>query len=73
MKPPKTASRRLWRPSIWVDKGTEEGWIEELRKLIPEKCLEYGQYLGKRYKDFDNILWVMGGNRDPRAVQEKII
>ena len=53
-------------------KGTDEGWIEELGKLAPEKCLEYGQYLGKRYKDFDNILWVMGGDRDPRAVQEKI-
>ena len=53
-------------------KGTEEGWIEELKKLDPEKCLEYGQYLGKRYKDFDNIIWVMGGDRDPRDVGEKI-
>lgn len=53
-------------------KGTDEGWIEELKKLSPEKCLQYGQYLGKRYKDFDNILWVMGGDRDPSDVQEKI-
>ncbi|MGP8268476.1 MAG: glycoside hydrolase family 140 protein [Terracidiphilus sp.] len=53
-------------------KGTDEGWIEELMKLGPEKCLEYGQYLGKRYKEFDNIIWVMGGDRDPRPVQEKI-
>lgn len=53
-------------------KGTDEGWITELAKLPPEKCLEYGQYLGKRYKDFDNILWVMGGDRDPRDIQEKI-
>jgi hypothetical protein len=53
-------------------KGTDEGWIEELKKLPPERCLEYGKYLGKRYKDFDNIIWVMGGDRDPRDVQEKI-
>jgi hypothetical protein len=53
-------------------KGTDEGWIEELTKLPPEKCLTYGQYLGKRYKNFDNILWVMGGDRDPKAVQQKI-
>lgn len=53
-------------------KGTDEGWIEELKKLPPEKCLEYGRFLGRRYKDFDNILWVMGGDRDPRDVQEKI-
>jgi len=53
-------------------KGTDEGWIEELTKLSPEKCLEYGRFLGKRYRNFDNILWVLGGDRDPRAVQEKI-
>ncbi len=53
-------------------KGTDEGWIEELKKVSPEQCLEYGEYLGKRYKDFDNIIWVMGGDRDPRDVQEKI-
>jgi hypothetical protein len=52
--------------------GTEEGWIEELAKLKPEKCLEYGRYLGKRYKDFDNIIWVMGGDRNPKDVLEKI-
>ena len=52
--------------------GTDEGWIEDLAKLKPEKCLEYGQYLGKRYKDFDNIIWVMGGDRNPKDVLEKI-
>lgn len=52
--------------------GTEEGWMEELVKLKPEKCLEYGQYLGKRYKDFDNIIWVMGGDRNPKDVIEKV-
>ena len=52
--------------------GTDEGWIEELMKLKPEKCLEYGRYLGKRYKDFDNIIWVMGGDRNPKDVIEKV-
>lgn len=52
--------------------GTDEGWIEEIKKLEPEKCLEYGQYLGKRYKDFDNIIWVMGGDRNPSDVIEKV-
>jgi hypothetical protein len=27
--------------STWVYKGTDEGWIEELMKLEPEKCLAY--------------------------------
>jgi hypothetical protein len=52
--------------------GTQEGWVEELMKLKPEKCLEYGQYLGKRYKEFNNIIWVMGGDRDPKAALERV-
>ena len=32
----------------------------------PRSASTYGQYLGKRYKDFDNIIWVMGGDRNPR-------
>ena len=52
--------------------GTDEGWIEEILKLEPEKCLAYGRYLGKRYKDFDNIIWVMGGDRNPGAALEKV-
>jgi hypothetical protein len=52
--------------------GTDEGWIEELKKLSPEKCLEYGRFLGKRYKNFDDIMWVMGGDRNPQDVLEKV-
>jgi hypothetical protein len=52
--------------------GTDEGWIEELLKLEPEKCLAYGRFLGQRYKDFDNIIWVMGGDRNPETALEKV-
>ena len=27
------------------------------------KCREYGRYLGKRYKQFTNIVWTLGGGR----------
>ena len=53
-------------------KGTDEGWIEEILKLDPEKCLEYGRYLGRRYKDFDNIIWLMGGDRNPESALKKV-
>ena len=46
--------------------GSDEGWIEEILKLEPEKCLAYGRYLGKRYEGFDNIIWLMGGDRNPQ-------
>ena len=52
--------------------GTDEGWIEELLKLEPAKCLAYGQYLGRRYKDFDNIIWLMGGDRNPETALERM-
>jgi hypothetical protein len=52
--------------------GTDEGWIEEILKLEPEKCLAYGRYLGNRYKDFDNLIWVMGGDRNPESALEKV-
>ena len=53
-------------------KGTDEGWSKELMALSREKCLEYGRYLGRRYKDFDNIIWVMGGDRNPDAALERV-
>jgi hypothetical protein len=53
-------------------RGTDEGWIEEILKLEPEKCLAYGRYLGKRYKDFDNIIWLMGGDSNPETALEKV-
>jgi len=52
--------------------GTDEGWIEELLKLPPAKCLAYGRYLGQRYKDFDNLIWLMGGDRNPETALERM-
>jgi hypothetical protein len=31
----------------------------------PEKAEKYGKWLGKRYKDQPNIIWVLGGDRNP--------
>jgi hypothetical protein len=40
--------------------------------LSPGKCLDYGRYLGRHYKDFDNIVWVMGGDRNPEAALDRV-
>jgi hypothetical protein len=45
--------------------GTDEGWVEETLSNGVEKCRNWGRYVGKRYKDFDNIVWLMGGDRNP--------
>jgi len=52
--------------------GTDQGWFEEVIAAGPEKCLEYGRYLGDRYKDFDNIIWLMGGDRNPGPSLEHV-
>jgi hypothetical protein len=53
-------------------KGTDEGWIEETLQNGPAKCLDYGLYLGKRYRDFDNIIWLIGGDRNPESALEDV-
>lgn len=46
-------------------RGTDEGWWEEVLANGPVKCREWGKYVGARYKDFENIVWMTGGDRDP--------
>ncbi len=50
----------------------DQGWIDELLAQDLGKCLEYGRYLGKRYEKFDNIMWVMGGDRRPGPALERL-
>lgn len=52
--------------------GTDEGWIEETLANGPEKCRAWGQYVGKRYRDFDNLVWLMGGDRNPEKALEDV-
>ncbi len=52
--------------------GLDEGFYDEVMANGPEKCLAYGRFLGQRYKDFDNIIWVMGGDRDPGPARENV-
>ncbi len=40
-----------------------DGWTAEIVNNGPTKCRNYGRYLGNRYKNFNNIVWVAGGDR----------
>ena len=37
-------------------------WLDILRKNGTSKAFEFGQYLGNRYKDFPNIIWMHGND-----------
>jgi hypothetical protein len=51
-------------------RGRPEGWHAEVLANGPEKCETYGRYLGRRYRDYPNILWLMAGDRSPGDVLE---
>ena len=34
--------------------------------FTPEKAYRYGMFLGKRYKEKTNIVWILGGDRPPQ-------
>ncbi|HWF66373.1 MAG TPA: glycoside hydrolase family 140 protein [Acidobacteriaceae bacterium] len=52
--------------------GTDEGFIDEVLKTGASRSLKYGQFLGKRYAGYNNIIWVMGGDRNPGAALEEL-
>src|SRR5690606_32500712 len=43
-----------------------EGWCAELVDNGAENLRSYGRYLGRRYRDFGNIIWAAGGDADAR-------
>ncbi|MGH6895125.1 MAG: glycoside hydrolase family 140 protein [Geminicoccaceae bacterium] len=55
-----------------------DGWYQEMIVNGPDRLRQYGKYLGRRYRDFTNILWVHAGDHDPpeknlvRAIAEGI-
>ena len=50
-----------------------DGWCEEARSTSSEDLKLYGQYLGERYRNFNNIIWCAGGDTDPSAVHDKML
>ena len=52
--------------------GTDEGWFEETLANGPEKCRNWGRYVGRRYREFDNLVWMIGGDRNPDKVRAEV-
>ena len=42
--------------------GGAEGWYQEMVTAGPTVLQQYGQYLATRFRAYDNILWVHGGD-----------
>jgi hypothetical protein len=52
--------------------GTEEGWIKELTAAGPKKAHNWGRYVGERYGKYANVIWVIGGDRNPDKARESV-
>ena len=52
-------------PAYLGYKGGREGWYRAMRESGPETLRAYGDFLGRRYARFDNIVWLHGGDFNP--------
>jgi hypothetical protein len=51
----------------------DEGWCAEVKDASLEDLGSWGRYVGNRYKKFNNIIWLIGGDTDPSPVKEKVL
>ena len=50
----------------WGDKVYKNSWGNGPEVFTSENARAYGQWLGNRYKNRSNIIWILGGDRNPR-------
>jgi hypothetical protein len=55
----------LMTPTYMGYNGGSEGWYAEMVANGEAKLRTYGQYVGNRFKDHPNVLWVQGGDYNP--------
>ena len=51
----------------------DQGWCAEVKSASATDLYSWGQFLGKRYKNFSNIIWMIGGDTDPSGVKDKVL
>lgn len=50
----------------WGDKLNTKSWGVGPEVFTPENARIFGAWIGQRYKEYDNIIWIIGGDRNPR-------
>ena len=56
----------------WGDKLFKNSWGTGPEIFTPETAYSYGKWIGKRYRDRKNLVWVLGGDRNPREESEDL-
>ncbi len=42
-----------------------EDWAQPLTENGPKKASVFGDYLGRKFHDLQNVMWILGGDNDP--------
>jgi hypothetical protein len=56
--------------AVFLDPMETIGWLATLRNNGKEAAYAHGQYLGRRYGGFKNVLWISGNDFDTWTVPE---
>lgn len=51
---------------------TDQGWCQEIQNASLADMRAWGRFLGQRYQNRDNVIWVIGGDADPSPVKDKL-
>jgi hypothetical protein len=50
----------------WGDKLNKSSWGAGPEIFTTQNARQFGHWMGNRYKDRENIVWILGGDRTPR-------
>lgn len=56
----------------WGDKLFKNTWGTGPEIFNPQTAYAYGKWIGNRYKDRKNLVWVLGGDRNPRKDSQDV-
>lgn len=56
----------------WGDKVFKDKWGVGPEIFTTETAYSYGKWIGNRYRNQKNIIWVLGGDRNPRENSEDV-
>jgi autotransporter-associated beta strand protein len=63
----------LLDPSYLGFNGGEEGFYADMQAAGPIAMRDWGRYVGNRYKDYTNIVWMQGGDFNPPAAGRELV
>lgn len=56
----------------WGDKLFKNNWGKGPEIFNPQSARTFGKWIGSRYKDQKNVVWVLGGDRNPRQNSDDV-